>query len=45
VGRNGHGKTTLFRIIAGEETYDGGALTIPKNYRIGMVRQTLEFTR
>jgi len=44
VGRNGHGKTTLFRIIAGEETYDGGALTIPKHYRIGMVRQTLEFT-
>ena len=45
VGRNGHGKTTLFRIIAGEEVYDGGALTIPKNYRIGMVRQILEFTR
>ena len=30
VGRNGHGKTTLFRIIAGEEAYDGGALTIPE---------------
>ena len=45
VGRNGHGKTTLFRIIAGEEAYDGGALTIPKNYRIGMVRQTLDFTK
>ena len=44
VGRNGHGKTTLFRIIAGEEAYDGGALTIPKNYRIGIVRQQLDFT-
>ena len=44
VGRNGHGKTTLFRIISGEEAYDGGALTIPKNYRIGIVRQQLDFT-
>ncbi len=44
VGRNGHGKTTLFRIITGEEAYDGGALTIPKNYRMGIVRQQLDFT-
>jgi len=44
VGRNGHGKTTLFRIITGEEAYDGGALTIPKNYRMGIVRQRLDFT-
>jgi len=45
VGRNGHGKSTLFRIIAGEEAYDGGALTIPRNYRIGMVRQQLDFSK
>ena len=45
VGRNGHGKTTLFRIIAGEELPDEGGLIIPKHYRIGYVRQTLEFTR
>jgi ATP-binding cassette subfamily F protein 3 len=45
VGRNGHGKTTLFRIIAGEELPDDGALIIPKNYRVGYVRQSLEFTR
>jgi ATP-binding cassette subfamily F protein 3 len=45
VGRNGHGKTTLFRIIAGEELPDDGALIIPKHYRIGYVRQRLEFTR
>ncbi|HWR91439.1 MAG TPA: ATP-binding cassette domain-containing protein, partial [Desulfobacterales bacterium] len=45
VGRNGHGKTTLFRIIAGEEHPDDGALIIPRQYRIGYVRQTLEFTR
>jgi ATP-binding cassette subfamily F protein 3 len=45
VGRNGHGKTTLFRIIAGEEPADSGGLIIPKHYRIGHVRQTLDFTR
>jgi ATP-binding cassette subfamily F protein 3 len=45
VGRNGHGKTTLFRIIAGEEAYDSGTLTIPRNYRIGMVRQQLDFSK
>jgi len=44
VGRNGHGKTTLFRMIMGEIPYDEGAIIIPKNYRIGMVRQTLNFT-
>ena len=45
VGRNGHGKTTLFRIIAGKETPDDGAVIIPKHYRVGYVRQNLEFTR
>jgi ATP-binding cassette subfamily F protein 3 len=45
VGRNGHGKTTLFRLIAGEEQPDGGNLVTPRHYRIGYVRQQLEFTR
>jgi len=44
VGRNGHGKTTLFRIIAGEESYDGGTVMIPKNYRVAYVRQQMDFT-
>jgi ATP-binding cassette subfamily F protein 3 len=44
VGRNGHGKTTLFRLIAGEEHPDSGAIIIPKNYRIGHVRQAIEFS-
>lgn len=45
VGRNGHGKTTLFRIISGEEEPDEGFVNIPKNYRIVHVRQTIDFTR
>jgi len=45
VGRNGHGKTTIFKLIAGEELPDSGSITIPKNYRISYVRQELNFTQ
>ena len=44
VGRNGHGKSTLFRIIIGEEGYDEGTLTMPKGYRVGYVQQHISFT-
>jgi ATP-binding cassette subfamily F protein 3 len=44
VGRNGHGKSTLFRIIVGEESTDDGAITMPKGYRIGYVQQHIQFT-
>ncbi len=44
VGRNGHGKTTLFRLIVGLEDPDDGSISIPRNYRIGYVEQHLEFT-
>jgi hypothetical protein len=44
VGRNGHGKSTLFRMIIGEEGYDDGAITMPKGYRIGHVEQHIRFT-
>jgi ATP-binding cassette, subfamily F, member 3 len=45
VGRNGHGKTTLFKILIGREDYEGGNITYPKNYRIGHVSQQLTFTK
>lgn len=44
VGRNGHGKTTLFKILSGEEEADSGNISIPKNYRIGYVQQEINFT-
>ena len=45
IGRNGSGKSTLFKIILGEESYDDGTLSIPKNYKIGTLRQHLHFTK
>lgn len=43
VGRNGTGKSTLFRIILGEESSDSGDVIIPKNYRLGTLKQHLVF--
>jgi ATP-binding cassette subfamily F protein 3 len=44
IGRNGSGKSTLFKIILDEESHDSGDVSIPKNYRIGTLRQHLTFT-
>lgn len=43
VGRNGHGKTTLFRMILGYDKPDHGSIEIPKNYSIGHMDQHLQF--
>jgi len=45
VGRNGHGKTTLLRLITGEEASDEGKIRTPRHYRIGYLRQHLDFTK
>lgn len=39
VGRNGTGKTTLFRIIMGELATESGGVGLPRNVRIGGVSQ------
>lgn len=44
VGRNGSGKSTLFKIILDEEHPDDGELSIPKNYKIGALKQHLVFS-
>ncbi len=45
VGKNGTGKSTLFRMILGKESYDSGTLSIPKGYRIGALEQHIHFTQ
>ncbi len=45
IGRNGHGKSTLFKMIVGEESIDSGTISIPRNYRIGYLSQRIEFTK
>jgi ATP-binding cassette subfamily F protein 3 len=44
VGRNGTGKTTLFRLILGDLAPDGGEIELPRGARIGAVRQEAEAT-
>lgn len=44
VGRNGTGKSTLFKILLGEESADAGEVILPKNYQIGTLKQHLHFT-
>jgi len=44
VGRNGTGKSTLFKLILGEEHYDTGEIKFPKGYRIGALKQYFDFT-
>jgi ATP-binding cassette subfamily F protein 3 len=45
VGRNGHGKTTLLRLLLGEEEPDRGAIAFPRGYRVGHLSQHLAFSR
>ena len=39
VGRNGTGKTTLFRAITGDLSAETGSVSLPRNTRIGQVAQ------
>jgi ATP-binding cassette subfamily F protein 3 len=44
VGRNGHGKTTLFKMILGQERPDSGCISIPTGYKIGHLSQHISFS-
>src|SRR4026208_2153995 len=42
VGPNGSGKTTIFRMITGEEVPDEGEIAVPKKLSVGYFRQDVE---
>jgi len=42
VGPNGSGKTTIFRMLVGEEAADDGDISVPKRVTIGYFRQDVE---
>jgi ATP-binding cassette subfamily F protein 3 len=44
VGRNGHGKSTLFKIILGQEEADSGEVSVPRHYRTGHLSQRIDFS-
>ena len=39
VGRNGAGKTTLFGLITGVADSDGGRISVPPHWRVGITSQ------
>ncbi|MEP6741787.1 MAG: ABC-F family ATP-binding cassette domain-containing protein [bacterium] len=43
VGRNGSGKTTIFRLISGEETADAGDVVRARGVRLGLLAQHVNF--
>jgi len=44
VGRNGAGKSTIFRLINKQLESDKGTISFPKHYRIGHLEQHIHFT-
>src|SRR6266568_9546612 len=45
LGRNGSGKSTIFRIVAKEMEPDSGSISVPKGYRIGYLNQHIRFSK
>ncbi|MFV9483232.1 ATP-binding cassette domain-containing protein [Christiangramia sp. ASW11-125] len=43
IGKNGAGKSTMLKIISGEQEYDTGQIAKDKELRIGFLKQDLEF--
>src|SRR5436190_14073195 len=43
VGRNGAGKTTVFRLVSGEETPDRGDVVRARGVRLGLLAQHVHF--
>ncbi len=45
VGRNGAGKTTIFRLVTGEESADGGEVVRARGLKLGLLAQHIHFEK
>ncbi len=45
VGRNGSGKSTIFKILMEELASDFGTIVIPKKYKMGLLSQHIKFSK
>ncbi|HSP12034.1 MAG TPA: ABC-F family ATP-binding cassette domain-containing protein [Salegentibacter sp.] len=43
IGKNGAGKSTMLKILAGEQEYDGGQIAKDKELKIGFLKQDIDF--
>ncbi|WP_339652078.1 ABC-F family ATP-binding cassette domain-containing protein [uncultured Salegentibacter sp.] len=43
IGKNGAGKSTMLKILAGEQEYDGGQIARDKELNIGFLKQDIDF--
>lgn len=45
IGKNGAGKSTMLRILAGEQEYDEGQIATDKEISIGFLKQDIDFVK
>ncbi|WP_373055702.1 ABC-F family ATP-binding cassette domain-containing protein [Zunongwangia sp. H14] len=45
IGKNGAGKSTMLRIISGEQEYDTGSIAKDKELKIGFLKQDIDFVK
>src|SRR5207253_11068373 len=45
VGRNGAGKTTIFKLVTGEESPDGGDVVRARGLKLGLLAQHIHFDK
>jgi ATP-binding cassette subfamily F protein 3 len=45
VGKNGAGKSTMLKILSGEQQYDSGVIATEKEIKLGFLKQDIDFVK